>query len=340
MNSSDAKYNQFGLVRDMLATVDVVANFQADQARDTGKLLAQIGCVLLSGEGSSRIFPAKNAIASAFRLNWNIAVATESARQAMEYDLSSFAVFAASNSGKTSEVIKLYQQLKAKNNKNLFGLTATAAPDSKLAELAVKTYVLKCGAENAVAATKSVIEMALFYQAMLEHGCGIPLLGRRCKQLSEDMKTALTTKLDAKLIDKIANAGTIYFAGRNDGVAEELTLKTNEITRKKSDFLEGTYAVHGIEEVMDKSDVVIWLDPYEDSLDKFRDVLVKGVGLTIITVGPKQTSFPSIVVPESELQPYVLMAAGWNILVDVGVKLGINLDKPVRARKVGNEFVG
>jgi glucosamine--fructose-6-phosphate aminotransferase (isomerizing) len=30
----------------------------------------------------------------------------------------------------------------------------------------------------------------------------------------------------------IANAGTIYFAGRNDGVAEELTLKTNEITRK------------------------------------------------------------------------------------------------------------
>ena len=60
------------------------------------------------------------------------------------------------------------------------------------------------------------------------------------------------------------------------------------------------------------------------------------------TVGPKATSQggPSIVVPESELEPYVLMAAGWNILVEVGVKLGINLDKPVRARKVGNEFVG
>ena len=41
---------------------------------------------------------------------------------------------------------------------------------------------------------------------------------------------------------------------------------------------------------MDKSDVVIWLDPYEDSLDKFRDVLSKGVGLTVITVGPKSTS--------------------------------------------------
>jgi glucosamine--fructose-6-phosphate aminotransferase (isomerizing) len=123
-------------------------------------------------------------------------------------------------------------------------------------------------------------------------------------------------------------------------VAEELTLKTNEITRKKSDFLEGTYAVHGIEEVMNADDVVIWIDPYEDSLQKFQDVLVKGVGMTVIAVASKPTMFPTIQVPESDLQSYVNMAAGWNLLVEVGVKLGINLDKPVRARKVGNEFVG
>ena len=41
--------------------------------------------------------------------------------------------------------------------------------------------------------------------------------------------------------------------------------------------------------------VVIWIDPYEDSLGKFNDVLVKGVGLTVITVSTKPTSFPSIV---------------------------------------------
>jgi glucosamine--fructose-6-phosphate aminotransferase (isomerizing) len=55
-------------------------------------------------------------------------------------------------------------------------------------------------------------------------------------------------------------SATIYFAGYNDGVAEELTLKTNEITRKKSDFLEGTYAVHGIEEEMDTNDIVFVLN--------------------------------------------------------------------------------
>jgi glutamine---fructose-6-phosphate transaminase (isomerizing) len=338
MNLTDSKYTQFGLVRDMLATADVVANFSADQARDTGRAIAQVGRLLLTGEGSSRIFPAKNVIANARRLNWPITLHTEAGRQAQEYDLSNWAVFAASNSGKTSEVIKLFQDLKAKDHKHLYGLTA--AENSKLGELSEKSYVLKCGPEGAVAATKSVIEQALFYQAMLEHACGIPLLGKRVKQLAQDVTTALTTPIDPKLTDKIAAAGTIYFAGRNDGVAEELTLKTNEITRKKSDFLEGTYAVHGIEEVMNKDDVVVWIDPYEDSLGKFNDVLVKGVGLTVITVSTKPTSFPSVLVPASELQPYVMMAAGWNLLVEVGVKLGINLDKPVRARKVGNEFVG
>jgi glucosamine--fructose-6-phosphate aminotransferase (isomerizing) len=62
--------------------------------------------------------------------------------------------------------------------------------------------------------------------------------------------------------------------------------------------------------------------------------------MTVIAVASKPTMFPTIQVPESDLQSYVNMAAGWNLLVEVGVKLGIDLDKPVRARKVGNEFVG
>ena len=202
MNLQDQKYNQFGLVRDMLATADVVANFSADQAKETGRAIAQVGRLLLSGEGSSRIFPAKNAIASARRLNWPITLHTEAGRQAQEYDLANWAVFAASNSGKTSEVIKLFHELKSKGHKHLYGLTA--GENTKLGELSEKCYVLRCGPEGAVAATKSVIEQALFYQAMLEHACGIPLLGRRCKLLSEQITTALTTPIDEKVTEKIA----------------------------------------------------------------------------------------------------------------------------------------
>jgi glucosamine--fructose-6-phosphate aminotransferase (isomerizing) len=317
----------------MLATADVVAKFDPNQAEDLAGQIRTQGKLLLTGEGSSRIFPAKNGIMQARRRGVPTPLHTEAARQAQEYDLTGWTVFAASNSGKTSEVIKLFTRLKAQNHPHLYGLTAT--PGSKLEELASKCYVLKCGPEGAVAATKSVIEQALFYHALLTN-----LSATQLRDLAAAMHQALTTPIDSAITEKVAKAGTIYFAGRNDGVAEELALKTNEITRKKSDFLEGTYAVHGIEEVMNADDVVIWVDPYEDSIDKFNDVLVKGVGLTVIAIADHQTKFPTVVVPKSELSSYVMMAGGWNLLVEVGVKLGIDLDKPVRARKVGNEFVG
>lgn len=336
--NNDTIYNHFGLVRDMLATSDVITNFNPDQAQDTAAQIASVGKLLFTGEGSSRIFPAKNAMQTARRANTKLTLHTEAARQAQEYALDDWAVFAASNSGKTSEVIKLFQNLKSAGHDHRYGLTAGA--NSKLEELSNKAYVLTCGAEGAVAATKSVIEQALFYHALLEHVAGAPALGSKLPSLAEACCTALTTSIDPKLTEKIASAGTIYFAGRNDGVAEELTLKTNEITRKKSDYLEGTYAVHGIEEVMDKSDVVLWVDPYEDSEQKFHDVLVKGVGLTVIAIATRPTPFPTIQIPKHEHQSYVNMCGGWNVLVEAGIQLGIDLDKPVRARKVGNEFVG
>ncbi len=338
MNPEQSRYNQFGLVRDMMATPEVIARFDADQMAETSRRIAKVGRLLFTGEGSSRIFPAKHAIMRSRRRNWPLVLHTDAARQCQEYELGNWAVFAASNSGRTSEVIKLFSNLKERGSEHRYGLTA--AEGSKLGELASECYVLNCGAEGAVAATKSVIEQALFYQALVEQAAGKPSLRSSLKNLAEQMRQALTVAIDPAITEKIAAAGTVYFAGRNDGVAEELTLKTNEIMRKKSDFLEGTYAVHGIEEVMDKNDVVIWIDPYADSIGKFTDVLARGVGLTVIAISSKATPFPTVQIPESALASYVQMAAGWNLLVEVGVKLGINLDKPVRARKVGNEFVG
>ena len=110
------KYNQFGLVRDMLATPEIIAGFDTDQATDTAAEIASAGRLLLTGEGSSRIFPAKCAIAHAQKMGWPLAVFTEAGQQAWDYDLSKTAVFAASNSGKTAEVIGLFERLKEQNH--------------------------------------------------------------------------------------------------------------------------------------------------------------------------------------------------------------------------------
>lgn len=333
------KYTQFGLTRDMLEVPEILRTFDADRMIETSKEIAQAGRLLLTGEGSSRIFPAKNAIAAARQAGWPLVLHTEAGRQSQEYDLHDWAVLASSNSGRTAEVIALFDKLAKAGHSRRYSLTAFA--DSKLESLANRGYVLGCGKEGAVAATKSVIEQALFYRALLEHAAGRPRLGSARNELAAAVETALTLEIDPELTKKIAAARTIYWVGRNDGVAEELTLKTNEITRKPADFLEGTYAVHGIEEVMDASDVVLWVDPYPDSEEKFEQTLWQGVGLTIVAIASRPTRFPTLIVPEvAGLNGFVQMAAGWNVLVEVGLSLGINVDKPVRARKVGNEFTG
>jgi len=70
-------------------------------------------------------------------------------------------------------------------------------------------------------------------------------------------------------------------------------------------------------------------------------VLVEGVGLSVFAVSSRQTSFPTMTIPRAEdddTASYLHLAAGWNILVEAGLAAGVDIDKPERARKVGNEY--
>lgn len=339
MNNDRAPYSECNLVSDMLAAADVIRTFDPSVVSNTATEIAATGRLLLTGEGSSRLFPAKAAIMQSRQQGWPCVLHTEAGRQSQEYALQGWSVLGMSNSGRTAEVIRLFTGLKASGHESRYSLTAM--PDSPLEALARRGHVLKCGKEGAVAATKSVVEQALFCRSLVESIAGQPTLAGRLATLADQVRTALTLPIDPEITAKLSRAATLYFAGRNDGVAEELALKTNEITRKRSDYLEGTYAVHGIEEVMQADDVVIWIDPYPESEQKFYDVLVKGVGLSVIAVSSRPTMFPTISVPDAgDLSGFVQLATGWNLLVEVGMSLGINVDKPQRARKVGNEFVG
>ncbi len=338
MNRGQEKYAKFALVQEMMDTINVVQNFNVNQTKDVAAEIQSVGRLLLTGEGSSRIFPAKNAIRKALQWGVNLGIATEGSRQSAQYDLSKIAVFCASNSGRTKEVVLLAKQLTQIGNNHCYALTANE--DTLLEKECTRTFVLACGWEQAVAATKSVVEQALFYESILTHLNGKDHASAM-PQLASQIEEALTLPVDPDIVQAATNASTIYFAGYNDGVAEELTLKTNEITRRKSDYLEGTYAVHGIEEVMEKDDVVFVIDPIEDEIEKFQEVLVKGVGLKVVAIADRETPFTTIRVPDAgEFAPYVFLCAGWNLLVEIGLVLGIDLDKPERARKVGNEFIG
>lgn len=335
MNLNEEKYSRFALCREMLETPDVIKKFNVSSLTPYVEELSGAQKIFLTGEGSSRIFPAKRAISENLKKGGSNFLFTEGATQALEYVLRDVPVFGMSNSGRTKELVRLFNKLrKDGHSAGLFG--ATAHESTPLQELTKRTEVLSCGGEDAVAATKSVAEQALIYQVLFSQmrGESIPELAEG----ADAVQAALEMSIDPSIIESLSKAETVYFAGRNDGVAEELTLKTNEITRKKSDYLEGTYAAHGIEEVMTDKDVLIIVDPFEEEEEKLKSCLGEGVGLNIVAISSRETMFPTVRIPESgDFAQYVQLAAGWNLLVEIGLALGIDLDKPVRARKVGNE---
>ncbi|MCR5359421.1 MAG: SIS domain-containing protein [Thermoguttaceae bacterium] len=338
MNLTDSKYNRFALVKEMLQTVDVIRGFDFGRTAAAAKTVKETGRLFLTGEGSSRIFPAKSFMYGVLKRGLPIAVATDGSFQAAEYDLSDWVVAGASNSGQTKEVIALMKKLGEAGHHKRIGITAHEG--TTLSEVTDECFVLSCGNEDAVAATKSVIEQGLVYRSILCNliDCQCPENKEKAADLAAEV---MQTEYDPAIIEKLAKANLLYFAGRNNGVAEELTLKTNEITRKKSDYLEGTYLLHGVEEVMSAGDACILIDPFPSEYGKIKEFIEGRAGLTVIAVANEETPFPTIKLPQLVgYDPFLQLMAGWNLLVQIGIALGIDLDKPERARKVGNQFEG
>jgi glucosamine--fructose-6-phosphate aminotransferase (isomerizing) len=334
LNLRDAKYQRHALPREMLEAVDVVVRFKPDVAAAWAEQLSGVSALFVTGEGSSRIFPAKRSVHEALRRGFRLPLATQGAAQALEYDLSAHAVIAVSNSGRTRETLRLLRQLGAQRHPRLFGVTAHAG--APLTTLASPCHVLDCGPEQAVAATKSVIAQALFLQALVTHlaGASMPPLD----ELSRALREVLEQAIPADCVRTLAQAPAIYFCGRNDGVAEELALKANEIARRKAVYLEGTFAMHGFEEVMVQAEAMVLLEPYVEEEQRFAERFRSGIGMSVIAISARDTLFPTIRIPSLPgYDEYLQLAAGWNLLLELGLHLGLDVDRPLRARKVGNE---
>ena len=67
MTPDSRRYSPYGLVEDMLAVPDIIRSFDADRMAETARQIAAVGRLLMTGEGSSRLFPAKSVLATARR---------------------------------------------------------------------------------------------------------------------------------------------------------------------------------------------------------------------------------------------------------------------------------
>lgn len=336
MIKNDPRYKGYHLVNEMFETVDYIAELDFGDVKGFIDESVRANMpLMLTGEGSSRIFPARNAVHRRLFLGTGPLVLTESSTDLAGKKLADFIVIGASNSGKTKELVNLFRELNNSGHKQLYGLSCNR--DSLLEKYSTSTLLIDVGVEKAVAATKSVIAQALFYDMLL---LSTHLdLEKDISSLSVFFEQALNGQIDSSITDAVCKADMIFFTGNNNGVAEELALKTNEIIRKKSSFLPGTYLLHGVEEVITSNDVIIMVDSYPDEFAKIRSIYSDSIGAKVIAFSSDPTPFNTVRIPPGQgfHEPYIKLAAGWNLLVEAGIKLGTDLDKPARARKIGNE---
>jgi glutamine---fructose-6-phosphate transaminase (isomerizing) len=336
MLKNNPRYKGYHLVNEMYETADYIAELDFGSVKGfIDESVRGNMPMMLTGEGSSRIFPARNAVHRRLSLGTGPLVLTESSTDLAGKNLDDFIVIGASNSGKTKELVNLFCELNNSGHKQLYGLSCN--PDSLLEKYCTRTLIIDVGVEKAVAATKSVIAQALFYDMLLLS----PHLNLEndINSLSVFFEQTLNVQIEGNITDAVCRADMIYFTGNNNGVAEELALKTNEIIRKKSSFLPGTYLLHGVEEVITSNDVIIMVDTYPDEFAKISSIYSDSIGAKVIAFSSDPTPFNTVRIPSGHgfHEPYIKLAAGWNLLVEAGITLGIDLDKPARARKIGNE---
>ncbi|MBI1327528.1 MAG: SIS domain-containing protein [Alphaproteobacteria bacterium] len=323
---------EFGPVtaKEMHEAVKVLDAFNT-QTHEAFAPLGQAKRIHIIAEGSSRHFPAGNMIFESRKLAHGPFISAEGGVDALAHTHDDAHVVLISNSGKTKEILDLEEKLRTQGHKNIFSITRDGA--SPLAErCANHVYVLGCGAEEAVAATKSVVEQALFLQSLLPN----QFTAHDLQATANAVKQILDSTPTAKMIEQIANAETIYFVGPANGLGDELALKFSE-TCKKAISLSGTGVLHGPQETIKAHDVIVLLDPPRAHTTKFKQVLEDQADAHIIALAPQETPFPTIVLPQApaNLAAYTHLAAGWALLLGTANALKINIDKPKRAQKVG-----
>ncbi|NBC83569.1 MAG: sugar isomerase [Bacteroidetes bacterium] len=334
MNINNNDYGAYFITNEMIDTKNVMVNFDGASIDELIASLPGYSNFLITGEGSSRLFPGKH-IREKLLKEKGINIIVDGGLQSKDYYLDETVIFGLSNSGKTSELIQLLEHRMTKKG-NCFTVGISAYDNTPLKGLSNYYYQLTSGEEKAVAATKTVIEQTYILHVIFAKIYQLQLPDH--KELGMNIEKTLNQAVDHSIIEKFTQAPLIYFAGRNNGVAEELCLKTNEILRKKSMYLEGTYLLHGVEEVMKPDELIVIVDPFENELEKCKKLLHEDIGIEILVISNKITDFPTIQIPFQEgANEYLQLVAGWNLMIESGINSGINIDKPERVRKIGNE---
>ncbi len=327
---------------EMLESKELCKRFDFDVTKELAQSI-EVGHVIFTGMGSSVLFPGKQAKNRATHFCLKNKIDVFFASDLLQYeDFSHITLFLCSNSGETKETIVLHDYAVSRGARCV---AVTAKLDSTLAKKCKEKIFLSGGFEVGVAATKSVIEQGLIYDSLIFHlaknqGRKIDFLQLKEELVKTGKAIAENTLIQMKstLVEKLATYPRYLYVGLDNGVGEEITLKTHEIVRKFATFYPDTHIVHGPGEAMDK-ECIFLLDPssWKGYLTDFQSFAQKTNSMLVGIGGTSLGESIPIVIHET-FKNYCLLAGGWGLLRNIAHYLRIDIDHPEKISKIGNLY--
>ncbi len=325
---------------EMATAITVLANFDDGIARDIGRKIAGRS-LYITGMGSSLLFTATNAKRRAEILLPNQRIETGyTPNLNPEFFPKDSFVFLSSNSGKTVEIIELAEILRSKGI-DFFGVTTI--PDSPLAKICKDNlYILQGPFEKGVAATKSIIEQGLFYDAVIhaiaEREFPLAKGKEKNKKVCEYMESNFNAPLKNTLARIAILADNYFWIDHNTGLREELALKSCEIAGKRGIYESGTQILHGRGEVIKPDDLIFVTDPQSYKQKDLEELIELSVKTLCRVVSLSKEIKGAHYIPakiEPVFEGYCILPVGWNLLREVGKakEIGRNIDHPEIAQK-------
>ncbi len=313
---------------DCRLALDVLDAFPVSGAHKLDELFRDASrSVLIVGEGSSQLFPAKFAHALAAHHGFGGRVVVAGGREASAMRLDRYRLCLVSNSGDTKELVDL-----VRHNKDVPALALLGTPKGLLAQLVPGHLTVLPRPERAVAATASVFAQALYLaQAVLTMSAQRQTLSSLREEVQRVLELDLA--LDAEQTRALSESSRIFWADGGSGVGAELALKTMEVAGLPGLYAPGNLLLHGIEETLSSTDLVIWIDPAPEDR-ALREAVTDSTGASSLVLGGASSAWPLRDV--GALAPLVQLVLGWRVIEALAVSKGRDPDRPRRARKVGN----
>jgi glucosamine--fructose-6-phosphate aminotransferase (isomerizing) len=245
-------------------------------------------------------------------------------------------VIAVSQSGETADVV---EGVKAARDAGARVISVINRPNSILADLSHQVIYLNCGAEIAVAATKTFLsQLAIFYLLSFSMVDSFDEAAAKLTDLSSKITRVLDSNKSAliKLSQKLKDKNDFYYIARgiNFAIASEGALKLKEISYIHAEGMPAGELKHGTLALIEPGTPVVVICPadYTFSETLSNAMEAKSRGAYIIGVSDKESNIYDswVRLPEVDelLYPLVAVVPLQLLAYYLAVNRGCDPDKP------------